>query len=128
MKILALTNDDNPILDIILKSGCHVEAITKKIEPKDISDNGIDFIVSYRYRHIISPEVINEIGGKVINLHISLLPWNRGADPNFWSWLEDTPKGVTIHYVDKGINIGLYLYVGEKFPTRFVVVGSPCLQ
>jgi len=42
----------------------------------------------------------------VINLHISLLPWNKGADPNLWSFLEDTPKGVTIHYVDRGVDTG----------------------
>ncbi|MFN6960931.1 MAG: formyltransferase family protein, partial [Rhodocyclaceae bacterium] len=34
------------------------------------------------------------------------LPWNRGADPNLWSFIEDTPKGVTIHYLDEGIDTG----------------------
>ena len=41
-----------------------------------------------------------------MNFHISLLPWNRGADPNLWSFLEDTPKGVSIHYIDDGIDTG----------------------
>jgi methionyl-tRNA formyltransferase len=41
-----------------------------------------------------------------INLHISYLPWNRGADPNFWSFINDTPKGITIHYVDKNYDTG----------------------
>ena len=43
---------------------------------------------------------------KAINLHISYLPWNRGADPNFWSFVEDTPKGITIHYLDEGVDTG----------------------
>ena len=34
------------------------------------------------------------------------MPWNRGADPNLWSFLEDTPKGVTVHYLDSGIDTG----------------------
>jgi methionyl-tRNA formyltransferase len=34
------------------------------------------------------------------------LPWNKGADPNLWSFLENTPKGVTIHYLDEGIDTG----------------------
>jgi methionyl-tRNA formyltransferase len=42
----------------------------------------------------------------VINLHISLLPYNRGADPTLWSVLEDTPAGVTIHYIDEGVDTG----------------------
>ena len=41
-----------------------------------------------------------------MNLHISLLPWNRGADPNLWSFLKDTPKGITIHYIDSGVDTG----------------------
>jgi len=42
----------------------------------------------------------------VVNLHISYLPWNRGADPNLWSFLEKTPSGVTIHQTDQGIDTG----------------------
>jgi methionyl-tRNA formyltransferase len=41
-----------------------------------------------------------------VNLHISYLPWNRGADPNLWSFLEDSPKGVTVHYMDEGVDTG----------------------
>ena len=48
-----------------------------------------------------------------INLHISLLPWNKGADPNLWSFLEDTPKGVTIHLIDKKIDKGSILLQRE---------------
>ena len=43
---------------------------------------------------------------RAINLHISCLPWNRGADPNLWSFLDDTPKGVTIHFLDEGLDTG----------------------
>jgi len=65
-----------------------------------------DFIISYGYRHILEKDIIDKFLNKTINFHISLLPWNRGADPNFWSFLEDTPKGVTIHYLDYGIDTG----------------------
>ena len=68
--------------------------------------NGVDWIVSYGYRHIIRPEVIAKFPKRIVNLHISLLPWNRGADPNIWSYLEDTPKGVSIHLIDAGIDTG----------------------
>lgn len=34
------------------------------------------------------------------------MPWNRGADPNLWSFLEKTPSGVTIHEIDEGIDTG----------------------
>lgn len=65
-----------------------------------------DFIVSYGYRYIIKNDILSKFYQRAINLHISYLPWNRGADPNFWSIVEDTPKGVTIHYIDEGLDTG----------------------
>jgi methionyl-tRNA formyltransferase len=73
----------------------------------------IEFIISYGYRHILKKELLDKFSAKAINVHISLLPWNRGADPNLWSFLEDTPKGVTIHYLDSGIDTGKILVQQE---------------
>lgn len=70
-------------------------------EPPDV-----DFIVSYGYRHILKEPLLSRFEGRIINMHISLLPWNRGADPNFWSWFDRTPKGVTLHRIDASIDTG----------------------
>ena len=43
---------------------------------------------------------------QAINLHISYLPFNRGAHPNFWSFVDNSPKGVTIHEIDEGLDTG----------------------
>ncbi len=74
-----------------------------------------DIIVSYNYNYIIKKEIIDMVNGNIINLHISLLPYNRGASPNFWSFIDDTPKGVTIHYVDEGIDTGDIIAQKELF-------------
>lgn len=68
-----------------------------------------DLIVSYDW-----PKIINLEGIPGINLHIAYLPYNRGADPNLWSWLENTPKGITIHWMDASIDTGNIL-VQKKF-------------
>jgi methionyl-tRNA formyltransferase len=65
-----------------------------------------DAVISYGYRHILKYDFLKKFGYYAVNLHISLLPWNRGADPNLWSILEDTPKGVSIHNIDTGIDTG----------------------
>ncbi|GJL84787.1 MAG: hypothetical protein DHS20C02_05620 [Micavibrio sp.] len=75
-----------------------------KITPGFLKENNIDMGVSYGYRHILKQNVLDVC--PFINMHISYLPWNRGADPNIWSWIEDTPKGITIHYIDEGIDTG----------------------
>ncbi|MCW5317196.1 formyl transferase [Nostoc sp. KVJ3] len=64
----------------------------------------INFIISFGYNYIFPPSVIEYC--PIINLHASYLPWNRGPVPNFWSWLTDSPKGVTMHYIDAGIDTG----------------------
>ena len=65
-----------------------------------------DWIISYGYRHIINQQIIDASKNPIINLHISYLPFNRGAHPNYWSFKENTPKGVTMHFIDKGIDTG----------------------
>lgn len=63
-----------------------------------------EIVVSFGYRNILPSAFVERF--RCINLHISLLPWNRGSDPNFWSWYDNTLKGVTIHEIDSGIDTG----------------------
>lgn len=63
-----------------------------------------DIVVSYGYRHIIRADVL--AASRFVNLHISYLPFNRGADPNAWAHIDGTPCGVTIHQIDEGVDTG----------------------
>ena len=88
------------------ESGDQVVACQQKITGDSDVVRQADFIVSYGYKHILKADVLEKFQRRVVNIHISLLPWNRGADPNLWSFLENTPKGVSIHYIDLGIDTG----------------------
>ena len=66
----------------------------------------IEFVISYNYSHIIKQDVVSKFPHKIINLHTSMLPWNKGASPNIWGFIEGTPTGVTIHEIDAGIDTG----------------------
>lgn len=81
----------------------------RRIEKEDLQQILPERIISYTYRYIITKEIIQWVQKPILNLHISYLPWNRGADPNFWSFVENSPKGVTIHEVDEGIDSGKIL-------------------
>lgn len=105
-RILLLGPQHQNLKDFLIAN--EYEVITTEVPLGDdprFLDN-IDFIISYGYRHIIKRALIEHFGDRAINLHCSLLPWNRGSDPNVWSFLEDTPKGVTIHCIDEGIDTG----------------------
>jgi methionyl-tRNA formyltransferase len=103
---LFLGPDESPTLGYLSEFGEDVAATADAIDAHTIRQRQPDFLVSHGYRHIITPEVLDLVPDRAINLHISYLPWNRGADPNLWSWIDDTPKGVTIHYVDRGVDTG----------------------
>lgn len=109
MKILFLTNNEISE-DLInwLRNEAKEEVIVfnGKISKEDILRYRPNFIISYNYRYIIKEKMLNLLPRRTINLHISFLPWNKGAHPNLWSFLEDTPKGVTIHLMDEGIDTG----------------------
>lgn len=107
MKILFLYNNDVslPLYDW-LTTQCETLKCCDRIDTIYLEKLGVDLIVSYNYKYKISKEVITYMKGNVVNLHISYLPWNKGVSPNVWSFLEDTPKGVTIHYIDEAIDTG----------------------
>lgn len=59
---------------------------------------------------IIPGKILEAWGGMVVNFHPSLLPYNRGKHYNFWTIVEGTPFGVTLHEVDRGIDTGPILF------------------
>lgn len=112
MRVLLLTSKDDiyhaPIKILVESLGHEVKVETHPIDEEYLfALGGYDFLISYGYRHILGKRVLDCFEKtKRINLHISYLPYNRGASPNLWSWIDDTPKGVTIHCLDDGIDTG----------------------
>ena len=56
---------------------------------------------------LIGPTLLSRYEGKIINIHPSLLPLYKGKDA-IGQALEDnaTKTGVTVHYVDSGMDTG----------------------
>ena len=122
MNILVLGQTQSPVTLFLRQKGHSVIETSESIDTHFLKEHNVGFAISYRYRHIIRQDIIDFLHGKIINLHISYLPWNRGADPNLWSFLEDTPKGISIHYVDSGIDTGdiiaqKKIYFNESYHT-----------
>lgn len=118
MRILFLTNNKNsqPLIDWLNNSAKEEVIIwDEKLSKENIEKIRPDLVVSYNYKFIIKKEILNLLPNRVINLHISLLPHNRGSNPNIWSFLENTPKGVTIHSLDEDIDTGNILVQKEVY-------------
>jgi methionyl-tRNA formyltransferase len=106
MRVLCLGQPSSALEATLRGVGDDIEATTDPIDAAFLQPRDFDFIVSYGYRHIVRNEALELFGERAVNLHISLLPWNRGAHPNVWSVLEDTPSGVSIHAMDEGVDTG----------------------
>jgi len=57
---------------------------------------------------IIGEDIISLFPNRIINMHLGLSPFYRGSGTNFWPLYEEKLDyiGVTIHYLDKGIDSG----------------------
>jgi methionyl-tRNA formyltransferase len=62
--------------------------------------------VSVMFGYLLRSDFLGLLPKGCINLHPAYLPYNRGAYPNVWSIVDQTPAGVTLHYVDEGIDTG----------------------
>lgn len=99
---LGYDESQTPLIAHLRKQGFEVDQRSDRVE--ELGE--FELVVSFGYRHILRPHVLATARRPVINLHISYLPFNKGAHPNFWSWIENTPSGTTIHEVDEGIDTG----------------------
>lgn len=57
---------------------------------------------------LLGPAVIDALGGRLVNLHLGLSPYYRGAGTNFWPLVNREPEyvGATIHHLDAGVDSG----------------------
>ncbi|MHC4396960.1 MAG: formyltransferase family protein [Planctomycetota bacterium] len=66
----------------------------------------LDYILLAWWPYIIKQPILSIPKKGILNYHPSYLPYNRGKHYNFWTLVEETPFGVTIHFVNEGIDSG----------------------
>ena len=138
MKILFLGPDKKPqkiLIEFLLNEKNFVERQDNKLDINNIVNSKYDYLISFGYQYIIRKDALDYFKEKTINLHISYLPWNKGADPNLWSILENTPKGVTIHQVEEGLDSGkivcqqkIFFDSNETFKSSYEILNNTIVE
>lgn len=127
MRVLFLSSElVNTSLPAFIAS--HGHEVEREHEPRtDLA--GYDLVVSFGYRHLLRAPALTSAKRPPVNLHISYLPYNRGAHPLFWASYESTPVGVTIHEIDEGVDTGpiiaqqlVPMAEGETFATGYAKI------
>jgi len=57
---------------------------------------------------LLKQPLIDSFPGRIINIHLGLSPYYRGAGTNFWPLVNGEPEycGATIHFLDIGVDTG----------------------
>ena len=88
------------------------------VQPKSYSDAYHHFIldlkqlapeslICHSYSMLIRKEVLQLVNGRAFNIHMSLLPRNRGPNPIQWAIINgDIVTGVTLHMMDAEFDSG----------------------
>jgi len=106
---LIFTVEENGISKICRDAGIETEVFSteqnaisiiksRKIYPK------LGFLVWWP--KILTAEILLIASSGFINTHPSLLPYARGKNYNFWTLVECSPFGVSMHFVEEGIDCG----------------------
>jgi len=65
-----------------------------------------DVTLSVKFGYRIKGPFLELFPEHAFNLHMSLLPYNRGAYPTAWCIVDRTPAGVTLHLMDEEFDTG----------------------
>jgi len=79
--------------------------------------------ISVMFGYILKSDFLSLLPNGCLNLHPAYLPYNRGVYPNVWSIVDRTPAGVTLHYIDEGIDTGDIIRQ-KKVPVLFTDTGE----
>ena len=73
---------------------------------KLLTANPVDKYFMLWFPTLLKQKAIKLVKGGYVNLHPSLLPYNKGMHPWYWCIRDNTPAGNTIHYIDEKIDNG----------------------
>lgn len=96
--------------------------ILKKLNPDLIVINGT---------RIISKKILRGVNCKLINIHAGITPMYRGVHGAYWALVNNDAlnSGVTVHFVDEGIDTGNIIEQKQVIPTsKDNFVTYPLLQ
>lgn len=79
--------------------------------------------ISAFFGYLLPDELLRSMRSGCVNIHSSFLPYNRGVYPNLWSIVDGTPAGVSLHFMDEGVDTG-DIIVQRQLPVEPIDTGE----
>jgi methionyl-tRNA formyltransferase len=114
LSCLVLDSEDNLGLNSAIIKASKIDP-QKVIYSKDLYDPKTVYLLKNLqadlgilawWPYIIKEPILSITRLGILNFHPSYLPYNRGKNYNFWTIVEDTPFGVTLHFISNGVDNG----------------------
>lgn len=101
---------DNVLMELAQNNNIPVE-LSSNINSDDyvalIKKYEVDLLVSMSFNQIFKEKILESVPMGVINCHAGKLPFYRGRNILNWALINDEKEfGITVHYVDQGIDTG----------------------
>ena len=93
--------------------GDKVTIFMEELAPDVLRSQQVDYIISFSYPHIISEQVISLYKDRIINLEDAFLPVVRCKYPGLWCLFEGKPNGISLFFIDSGIDSGDLIFQEE---------------
>ena len=90
----------------LAEQGFHVEVSPEPYENRLSDEFSPDIILSSGYDRLLRPDTVEKFRDRIINLHAAYLPWARGIGTTLFATLLRYPHGVSIHYINEGLDTG----------------------
>lgn len=118
-----VVTDANDLLGVAESAGVNVHVYSTPEDFLAWAPSGCDLGILAWWPKILKKSVLNAARLGFINTHPSLLPHNRGKHYNFWAIVEQAPFGVTLHWVDEGIDTG-HIVAQQPIPYGWTDTGE----
>ncbi len=119
IKYLVLIDKDSEIFSLALDAGFNKNFIffskdlySEKVINK-IKKMNINYILLAWWPFLMKEPIFSLPQKGILNFHPSFLPYNRGKHYNFWTIVEETPFGVSIHFAEESVDSGDIIFQKE---------------
>lgn len=116
LKAIVVVDRKSDVFKFLVRRGFSKEKIFfnkdiyKQKTLKSLESLNLDYIILAWWPFIIKKAVFSIPRLGTLNFHPSFLPYNRGKHYNFWTIVENSPFGVTIHFVNEHVDGGDILF------------------
>ena len=120
----------SPVKEVAIKHNIEVFQPSKiRLDYEPLKDLDIDLIVTCAFGQILPKEVLDLPKYGSINVHASILPKYRGSAPIEYAIMNgDKKTGVTIMYMDEGMDTGDIIKISKLPRASFISHGSDVLE